>query len=205
MIGGGACGREVLDLVEALQAAGKCPVEVIGFVADGTPDLARLAAYRVPHLGPIDALSSLPPDVGYVIAIGLGQARRRIDGMFRSRWCPTLIHPSSVVGRTVDIGPGCIVCAHSTLTSTIVLGRHVQVNINSSISHDCQVGDYATLSPRVALAGRVHVGPTAMLGIGAVVNPGVRIGAGAVIGSGAAVVHDVPDNTTVTGVPARPR
>ena len=44
----------------------------------------------------------------------------------------------------------------------------------------------------------------ATLGIGCVVLPNVRVGRGAVVGAGAAVVRDVPANTTVVGIVARP-
>ena len=42
------------------------------------------------------------------------------------------------------------------------------------------------------------------LGANAVVLPGVRVGQRAVVGSGAVVTRDVPDDTVVVGVPAKP-
>ena len=43
----------------------------------------------------------------------------------------------------------------------------------------------------------------ASIGSGAVILCGVTIGEGAMIGAGAVVLHDVPDNAIVAGVPAR--
>lgn len=42
------------------------------------------------------------------------------------------------------------------------------------------------------------------IGVGAVILPGVHIGRGAQVGAGAVVTSDVPANTIVVGVPARP-
>ena len=42
-----------------------------------------------------------------------------------------------------------------------------------------------------------------LVGVGAVVRPAINIGANVIVGAGAAVVSDVSDALTVTGVPAR--
>jgi acetyltransferase-like isoleucine patch superfamily enzyme len=55
------------------------------------------------------------------------------------------------------------------------------------------------------LGGSVFVGEASHVGIGAVIRQGIHIGKNAVIGAGAVVVKDVPNDTTVTGVPATAR
>jgi acetyltransferase EpsM len=79
----------------------------------------------------------------------------------------------------------------------------VILNTSCSVDHDCVVEDFAHLAPGVRLAGNVHVGEGALLGVGSCVIPGVRIGRWATVGAGAAVIEDVPDYATVVGVPAR--
>ena len=52
--------------------------------------------------------------------------------------------------------------------------------------------------------GEIVVGERAMIGAGAIVLPGVEIGAGAQVAANSLVAEDVPPETTVAGVPARP-
>ena len=54
VIGGGGAGREMLDVIEASNEAGSSSLEVIGVFDDGEPDLQKLAAYGVDHLGGTD-------------------------------------------------------------------------------------------------------------------------------------------------------
>ncbi len=76
-------------------------------------------------------------------------------------------------------------------------------NTNAAVDHDCLIGDYAHVGPGVSLAGNVTVGEGAFLGIGSVAIMGSTIGRWSTVGAGAAVVHDIPDNVTAVGLPAR--
>jgi UDP-N-acetylbacillosamine N-acetyltransferase len=54
------------------------------------------------------------------------------------------------------------------------------------------------------LSGNVHVGSRSHVGAGATVIQGVHIGADTIVGAGAVVLSDVPESSTVVGIPARP-
>ena len=204
VIGAGGFGREVLELIEDVNQQ-EYRYDVVGVLDDGSPDHALLDQLGVAHLGGTDVLKNFDPDVGYVIGIGGCAARRAIDQQCQEwgREAVTLVHPTAVIGRrSVELGAGTVVCANSTITTNVRLGRHVHVNPNVSIGHDSTVGDYTTLTPQVAVAGNVTIGAEVFAGTGARFRPSVRIADGVLVGAGAVVINDVTTGT-VAGVPAR--
>lgn len=212
IIGAGGFGREVLDVIDAINdraamAGGSGGYEFLGFLDDGEPNAALLEARGVSHLGPIDHLDALADDVGYVIGIGNGSVRRSVDTFAgrHGRTSPVLVHPSSTQGFDVQLGPGTIVCSQVALTNNIRVGRHVHLNLTTTVGHDVVLGDYVTVSPQVAISGEVTVEDEVLLGTGAAINQGLVIGRGATLGSGAAAVKDIPPEVVAVGIPARPR
>lgn len=53
--------------------------------------------------------------------------------------------------------------------------------------------------------GDTVIGDDVLIGANSTVLPGVKVGDGATVGAGAVVTEDVPEDTFVTGVPAKPR
>ena len=211
VIGAGGFGREVHDVIEAVNdaraTAGHPQLECVGFLADGHADVELVEERGVPFLGPVAGLTSLPDDVRYVIAIGDGSARRRIDGWATAagRGTTTLVHPRASLGRhRVTLGPGSIVCASAVVTTNVRLGRHVQLHNAATVGHDAVLGDYVTVSPNASISGNVVLEDEVTMGAGAVVIERRRIGARTTVGAGAAVVRDLPADVTAVGVPARP-
>jgi len=119
----------------------------------------------------------------------------------------TIIHPRVEYSQWVEIGKGTVICAGNILTTNIVLGQHVQINLDCTIGHDVIMGDYTTLAPGVHVSGWVHFGRRVYIGTGAVIingtqsNP-ITIGDDVIIGAGAVVINSIPADITVVGVPA---
>jgi sugar O-acyltransferase (sialic acid O-acetyltransferase NeuD family) len=115
----------------------------------------------------------------------------------------TLIHPTALTGSNVKIGQGGIIAAYCHLTCDIVLGQFCQLNLQTTISHDCVIGDFFTSSPKVSIPGNVQIGSHVFLGTAAAVLPGVSICDNVVVGAGALVTKDIAAPGTYVGVPAR--
>ena len=99
------------------------------------------------------------------------------------------IHPGAVIGRRffIDHGMG------------VVVGQ------TAVIGDDVLIYQGVTLGGTGKDRGKRHptVGHNVVIGTGAKVLGNIRIGDHAKIGAGSVVVHNVPDNSTVVGIPGR--
>lgn len=205
IVGGGGFGREVLDVVDAINL--KCKTwTFLGFVADIAPNEDRMEALHATWLGTIDhVLKSIQP-VHYVVGISSPTSRRLISQRFDAAgWqAASLIHPTATVGADVRISPGAVICSNVSITTHVNIGKHVHVNLNATIGHDCKIGDFVTVNPMVAVSGDVEIDEGATMGTHSSILQGRRVGTNSIVGAGAVVVRNVPPNSTVVGVPAKP-
>jgi serine O-acetyltransferase len=98
-----------------------------------------------------------------------------------------------VIGRGADFGPG-FVLFHS---NGVVINGKARGGSNIHLHHEVTIGDNEAGQCGV-LGSNIHIGAGAKI-----IGP-VTVGDGARIGANAVVVHDVPADTTVVGIPARP-
>lgn len=213
VIGAGGFGREVIDVIEAVNAArlgagDPAPWNLLGVVDDApTPaNLTRLADRSVAFLGSLEEfLATDRSGVAYAVGVGSPAVRRRIaqqcdDGGLAAA---TLIHPTVSTGARIRVGAGSVLCAGVRITTNVEIGRHVHVNLNATIGHDTVVGDFVSLNPLASISGDCVIGTGVLVGVAGVVLNGLRVGDDAVVGGSACVVKDVESGTTVVGVPAR--
>jgi sugar O-acyltransferase (sialic acid O-acetyltransferase NeuD family) len=208
VVGAGGFGREVVDVVEAINAdAGRVIWELLGIVDDGpSPDnLERLTARGVPHLGDVTDFLAGDDRPAYVVGIGAPPVRRALSESFDAAGlsAATLVHPAATTGFGVELGEGTVVCAGARLTTNIRVGRHAHINPNVTVGHDTVVGDFVSLNPASSVSGECSVGDGVLIGVGAVVLNRVSIGAGTTVGAAACVVTDAPAGVVLKGVPAR--
>lgn len=203
IVGPGGLGREVHELIEDINAA-QPTWEVLGWL-DSNAEMHGQRVHDLPVLGDLDWLADRP-EVAVVIGIGAPPTRRRVVERIRAQGnnkFPTLIHPTAVIGRRVEIGEGTIICAGVTTTTDYRIGKHVLLNICCTVAHDDVLHDFVTVAPGALLSGNVTVGEGTDIGTNATIIQGVEIGGWSIVGAGSVVNKPVPDNVTAVGVPAK--
>lgn len=195
LLGGGG---HALVTAEAALAAGWL---LEGFLDDAED--TQLAGHAQ-RLGPLSLASEHAKSAALHLAIGSLETRRKLLPGVRG-WFATIIHPTAWVSPSSIVGAGSLIGAGSVLQGRARLGAHCIINTGAIVEHDCTLGDNVHIAPRATLTGEVTIGSHSMIGAAAVVLPGVTVGAHCIIGAGAVVTKDVPANTVVVGIPARPR
>ena len=205
VVGAGGFGRETVEAIRALNAAG-ARWRLAGYL-DDDPARHGTVIGGVPVLGGIAELDHMP-DASVVVCTARPDnyvSRPRIVerlGLPPERYA-TIIHPSASVSVTSRVGPGSVLLAQTVLTAAVTVGSHVAVMPHVTLTHDDVVADFATMASGVCLGGNVSVGRCAYIGAGALVREDRSIGSCALVGMGAVVTRDVPPGEVWAGVPAR--
>jgi sugar O-acyltransferase (sialic acid O-acetyltransferase NeuD family) len=100
-------------------------------------------------------------------------------------------------------GEGTIICPECILTTNIGIGKHCQFNIQTSIGHDSNIGDFVTTAPKVSISGNVTIGNRVYIGTGAIIKEKTYICDDVIIGAGAVVLNDITQPGTYVGIPAK--
>ena len=205
VIGASGFGRECLDVVEAMVAAG-APIELVGVVDDAPSavSLDRLAVRRIAHLGSVvDLAREWDTSVGYVLGIGHPPTRIALVARLEAAgFSPvSLVHPSAVLGSVISMGPGVVVCAGVVVSTNVTLGRHVHLNPHATIGHDAVLADFVSVNPGAVVSGEVTVGAGTLVGASATILQGLLVREDVVIGAGSVVTRGVPASVIVKGVP----
>ncbi len=102
------------------------------------------------------------------------------------------------IGKRVFINSGCCFQDQGGIEigDDVLIGQQVVI---ATLNHDPDPAKRGNMRPApVKIGNRVWIGAHATL------LPGVTVGEGAVIAAGAVVTKDVPANTVVAGIPAKP-
>ena len=137
------------------------------------------------------------------VAIGNARVRERIMEKLSDKTFPVLIHPAAIIADDVKIGKGTVVMAGVIVNDGAVIGDGCILNTDSSIDHDCCVGDYVHVAVGAHLCGTVTVGNETWIGAGSTVSNNISICDSCIVGVGSAVVKDITERGTYVGVPAK--
>ncbi|HEU5474846.1 MAG TPA: acetyltransferase [Actinophytocola sp.] len=205
IVGAGGLSRETLSAVEAVNSVSP-QWTMLGFL-DDDPALHGRYVQRRPVLGPLDLVHD-HPDAAVVMTIASihnpGTRRRIVQRLaLPAERYATIVHPAASVAAGAEVGPGSVFLAGSVVTAPQVIGSHVVVMPNTTITHDDHIHDYVMFASGVLVSGFVTVCESAYLGTGAMIRERLTIGAEALVGMGAVVLNDVPPGEVWVGNPAR--
>lgn len=202
IIGAGGFGREVAWLVERINEVNPT-WNLKGFIDDNESLWGSVEGeYLV--LGGCEYLNTLS-NVYAVCAVGSAKIRKIIIDKLKNSNVKfaTLIDPSVLLSKRVDIGEGSIICAGTTITVDIKIGNHVIINLDCTIGHDDVIEDFVTIYPSVNVSGNVLIGKCSELGTGMQIIQGKKVAPNTIIGAGAVVVKDCVESGTYVGSPAK--
>lgn len=202
IIGAGGFGREVAWLVERINQVNPT-WNLKGFIDDNESIWGSVEG-EYPVLGGCEYLNSLN-DVYAVCAVGSAKVRKIIIDKLKNDNVKfaTLIDPSVLLSKRVEIGEGSIICAGTIITVDIKIGNHVIINLDCTIGHDGVIEDFVTIYPSVNISGMVKVGECTELGTGTQIIQGKKITANTIIGAGTVVVKDCVESGVYVGIPAK--
>ena len=153
----------------------------------------------------VQSLDHIELSTDIIIGIGDNQIRKKLftnltkkDFSFAST-----IHSSCIKSQSVQIGYGTVVMAGTIINSSCKIGNNCIVNSSASIDHDCIIKNHSHIAPNATLCGGCLIGEGTLVGASATIIPGIKVGNNVIVGAGAVVTKDIPDNTTVVGIPVR--
>ena len=179
---------------------------ILGFV---DPALKRGSVIRgFPVVGSDDEIEQLASQANRgIIGIGdnfiRGKVAKSIKEKVKNFEFVKAVHPSAVIDESVTIAGGTVVMAGAVINCGSAIGAHCIVNTRSSIDHDCNIGDFATVSPGATLGGNVSIKNFAVIGLGANVLQQRTVGEHSVVGAGSVVLRNIDSFATAYGVPAK--
>jgi sugar O-acyltransferase (sialic acid O-acetyltransferase NeuD family) len=116
----------------------------------------------------------------------------------------SFIHESVIIANSdVIIGDGSIICPNCVLTTDIILGKHVHLNIGTTIGHNSRIGNYFTSAPAVNISGNCNIKDKVYFGTNSCIKEKIHVCENVTIGMGACVSKNIDEEGTYVGVPAR--
>jgi UDP-3-O-[3-hydroxymyristoyl] glucosamine N-acyltransferase len=107
----------------------------------------------------------------------------------------------------VRIGDNVEICANSSIArgsiSDTVIGDGTKLDALVHVAHNVIIGRNCELTAGTIIGGSTIIGDTSWMGLNCTLKNKIKIGNKVIVGAGACVIHDVPDEDIVAGVPAK--
>ena len=203
VLGGGGHAKVLISLLK------KSGWQILGYT-DGQD---RGPLLGVPYLGDdrvLPGVIATYPSCSAMIGLGKIDASPARVGLQREIRAlgfdaPVIVSPRAVLNEEVELGAGTAVFDGAVVNSGTVAGEHCILNTNSTVEHDCRLGDNVHIAPGATVCGTVVIGNDCMIGAGSTLAPNVAVCPRCLIGAGSTVVADIDSPGVYVGNPARRR
>ncbi len=159
--------------------------------------------YNIPIVDEISYDLLLPA----IVAVGSPSLREKIVNKIcfsnPNTIFPVLIDPSArILSGSIKISQGTIICAGTVVTCDVKLGEFTNLNLNTTIGHDCKLDDYFTTAPGVNISGNVKTGKKVYFGTNSACKENINIESNVTIGMCSSVINNINESGTFVGNPA---
>lgn len=198
-------GGHARDVAEVVRSVGRTPV----LVARGRIERDQSTSTDQIILEEVAVKND---GADFAIGIGDNHGRARVAAAYPHLRFPAIMHPDISLAQgqrtVINAARGTIVFAGVRMMAGVTVGAFCTFNLNATLSHDCDFGDFVNLAPGANVSGNVRIGRSAWIGAGAVINQGtdtrkLEVGTNTIIGSGAVVLGDCLPHSVYVGNPAR--
>lgn len=202
IIASGELGMQVAHWASAERA-----YEVVGFFDDVEPLGTPKNGYKI--LGTSDDIDHLFRQGAFdCLMIGIGYKhlarRKELFEKYKGRIpFANIIHSTCYVDPTAQLGEGILMYPGCIIDKKVFISDNVLLNIGVTVCHDSHIGAHSFLSPDVSIAGFVHIGECANLGIRTTVIDNLNICDNVQTGGGALVVAHIEQPGLYIGSPVK--
>lgn len=203
LFGGGTHVRYCIDAIEK-----EAKYEIIGITDPFLEIGSDILGYKV--IGRQENIVSLIENYkieGGLITIGDNWTRKIVSDaiicLIPDFRFVSVIHPSVIIGKGVEIGIGVFIMAGCIINPFSIIEDFCFMATGAILEHDCLMEEYSSLSAGSVTGGKVKIGKFAAITLGVVLFDRIKIGEHSVIGSGSLVTKDIPSFVVAYGRPAK--
>jgi sugar O-acyltransferase (sialic acid O-acetyltransferase NeuD family) len=201
IVGAGGFGRETLACLTDCYLRTEYNIPDIAVFMDDNPALCSTEIMGIPVIGTSDFNPNL---YKVVVAIGDPVTREKFIGKLPMETEYTkIIHPSCIISQWVKIEEGAIITAGTVIICNVEIGKHAHLNLNTTIGHDCKIGDYFTTAPATNISGSCEFGNKVYFGTNSSARENIHISDNVTIGMGGVVVKHIYEPGVYVGNPVK--